>query len=76
MDTYRLDLSWSELDSLKAAVTSAIGDLEKCNDMLDKKLDERLTPELYAQYLEYLANVSRDRANMRSILCKVELSHD
>jgi len=76
MDTYRLDLSWSELDSLKAAVTSAIGDLEKCNNMLDKKLDEPLTPEQYVQYLEYLANVSRDRANMRSILCKVELSHD
>lgn len=76
MDTYRLDLSWSQLDSLKAAVTSAINDLEKCHDMLNSKLDEPLTPELYTQCLEYLNNVSRDKANMRSILYKVELSHD
>lgn len=76
MDTYRLNLSWSELDSLKAAVTSAINDLEKCHDMLNAELDKPLSPELYAQNLEYLANVSRDKANMRSILCKAELSHE
>lgn len=76
MDNYRIDLSWSELDSLKAAMNSTISDLEKCQDMLSAKLDTPLTPELYAQHLEYLANVSRDKANMRSILCKVELSHD
>lgn len=76
MDTYRLDLSWSELDTLKAAMDKAIADLEKCHDMLNSKLDTPLTPELYAEYLGYLANVSRDKANMRSILCKVGLSHD
>lgn len=76
MDTYRLELSWSELDSLKAALNSAIRDLEKCNEMLNLSLDKPLTPELYAQSLGYLANVSRDKANMRSILYKVELSHD
>lgn len=76
MDKYRIDLSWSELDSLKAAMSSTINDLEKCQDMLNAKLDTPLTPELYAQHLGYLANVSRDKANMRSILCKVELSHD
>lgn len=76
MTTYHLNLSWSELDSLKAAVTSAINDLEKCHDMLNSKLDEPLTPELYIQYLEYFNNVSRDKTNMRSILSKVELSHD
>lgn len=76
MDSYHLNLSWSELDSLKAALNSAISDLEKCHDMIDSGLDEPLTPELYAQYLEYLANVSRDKANMRSILCKAEMSHD
>lgn len=76
MDTYRLNLSWSELDSLKAAMISVINDLEKCHDMLNAELDNPLTPELYAQNLEYLANVSRDKANMRSILCKAELSHE
>lgn len=76
MDTYHLDLSFSELDSLKAAMNSTINDLEKCHDMLNAKLDGPLTPELYAQYLEYLANVSRDKANMRSVLSKAELSHE
>lgn len=76
MDTYHLNLSWSELDSLKAAVTFAINDLEKCHDMLNAELDNPLSPELYAQYLEYLANVSRDKANMRSILYKADMSHD
>ena len=76
MDTYHLNLSWSELDSLKAAVNRAIDELEKCNDMLNSKLDEPLPFEQYAQYLEYLDNVSRDKNNMRSILRKIELSHD
>jgi hypothetical protein len=76
MDTYRIDLSWSELDSLRAAMNSTINDLEKCHDMINAKLDSPLTPELYAQYLEYLANISRDKANMRSILSKVDLSYD
>ena len=76
MDTYHLNLSWSELDSLKAAVNRAIDELEKCHDMLNAKLDEPIEPVVYAQYLEYLANVSRDKANMRSILCKADMSHD
>lgn len=76
MDTYRIDLSWSELDTLKAAINVAITDLEKCHDMLNSKLDEPLSPELYAQHLEYLANVSRDKANMRSILLKADMSHE
>lgn len=76
MDTYHLELSWSELDSLKASLIRSIDELEKCNDMLNSKLDEPLPFEQYAQYLEYLANVSRDKANMRSILYKVELSYD
>jgi hypothetical protein len=76
MDTYHLNLSWSELDSLKAAVTLAVNDLEKCHDMLNAELDKPLSPELYARNLEYLANVSRDKANMRSILYKADMSHD
>lgn len=76
MDTYHLELSWSELDSLKASLTRSIDELEKCNDMLNSKLDEPLPFEQYAQYLEYLANVSRDKANMRSILLKADMSHD
>ena len=44
--------------------------------MLNAKLDEPLEPIVYAQYLEYLANVSRDKANMRSILLKADLSHE
>lgn len=76
MDNYRLNLTWSEVDSLKAAVNRAIDELENCNDMLNSKLDEPLEPIAYAQYLEYLANVSRDKANMRSILLKAELSHE
>lgn len=76
MDTYRLNLSWSELDSLKAAANRAIDELDKCHDMLNAKLDEPLEPIVYAQYLEFLANVSRDKANMRSILSKAELSHE
>lgn len=76
MDTYHLNLSWSELDSLKAAANRAIDELDKCHDMLNSKLDEPLEPVAYAQYLEFLANVSRDKANMRSILSKAELSHE
>lgn len=76
MDNYHLNLSWSELDSLRAAMNTTIKDLENCQNMLNAKLDTSLTPELYAEYLGYLANVSRDHANMRSILHKVELSHD
>lgn len=76
MDTYRIDLSWSELDTLKAAINVSITNLEKCHDMLNSKLDEPLSPELYAQHLGYLANVSRDKANMRSILLKADMSHE
>ena len=72
MDTYRLDLSFSELDSLKAAMNTTIKDLDKFHDMLNAKLDKPLEPELYAEYLGYLANVSRDKANMRSILSQAE----
>lgn len=76
MDTYRLNLSWSELDTLKAAMNITISNLDKYHDMLNAELDKPLTPELYAQNLEYLANVSRDKANMLSILSKAELSHE
>lgn len=76
MDTYSLNLSWSELDTLKAAANRAIDELDKCDHMLHAKLDEPLEPIAYAQYLEYLANVSRDKANIRSILCKAEMSHE
>ena len=36
MDTYRIDLSWSELDTLKATMIKTISDLEK----LDMKVDD------------------------------------
>lgn len=76
MDNYHLNLSWSELDSLKAAINITVTDLEKCHDMINAKLDTSLTPEVYAEYLGYLSNVSRDKANMLSILCKADLSHE
>lgn len=76
MDTYHLNLSWSELDSLKAAVNRAIDELEKCDVMLNASLDEPLPPPQYAKTLEYLANISRDKANMQSILLKADLSHE
>lgn len=76
MDNYSLNLTWSEVDSLKAAMVITIKDLEKCHNMLNAELDTPLTPELYAQNLEYLANVSRDKANMQAILSKAELSHE
>ena len=76
MDNYHLNLSWSELDSLKASLNRSIDELEKCNDMLNASLDEPLPPPQYAKTLEYLANISRDKANMRSILLKADLSHD
>lgn len=76
MDNYRLNLSWSELDSLKAAMNITISDLEKCHDMLNASLDEPLPPPQYAKTLEYLANISRDKANMLSILRKADLSHE
>lgn len=76
MDNYQLNLSWSELDSLKAAINITVTDLEKCHDMINAKLDTSLTPEVYAEYLGYLSNVSRDKANMLSILCKADLSHE
>lgn len=76
MDNYHLNLSWPELDSLKAAINITVTDLEKCHDMINAKLDTSLTPEVYAEYLGYLSNVSRDKANMLSILCKADLSHE
>ena len=76
MDTYRLNLSWSELDALKAAMNITISNLDKYQDMLNEKLDTSLTPELYAQYLGYLDNISRDKVSMQSILSKAELSHE
>lgn len=76
MDIYRIDLSWSELDTLKASIVSTMGNLDKCHAMLNSRLDSPLTPEVYAEYLGYLANVSRDKANMSAILCKVGLSHE
>lgn len=76
MDNYHLNLSWSELDSLKAAINITVTDLEKCHDMINAKLDTSLTPEVYAEYLGYLSNVSRDKANMLSILRKADLSHE
>lgn len=76
MDNYQLNLSWSELDSLKAAINITVTDLEKCHDMINAKLDTSLTPEVYAEYLGYLSNVSRDKVNMLSILCKADLSHE
>ena len=59
MDTYRIDLSWPELDTLKATMIKTISDFET-----------------YNLYLEYLPNITKDKNNMRSILSKVELSHD
>lgn len=76
MDTYRLNLSWSELDTLKAAMNITISNLDRYHNMLNEKLDTPLTPELYAQNLEYLSNLSRDKANMLSILLKADLSHE
>lgn len=76
MDTYRLNLSWSELDALKAAMNITISNLDKYHDMFNEKLDTSVTPELYAEYLGCLDNISRDKANMRSILSKAELSHE
>jgi methyl coenzyme M reductase alpha subunit len=72
MDTYQLDLSFSEIDSLKAAMVTTMSDLDKCHDMLNARLDSPLTPELYNQYMEYLSNVTRDKNNMRSILSQAE----
>ena len=78
MDTYHLNLSWSELDSLKAAAQAAINDLEKCHDMVNERLDHPSppSPEDYAKYLGYLDNVSRDKRNLQSVIAKIELSHD
>lgn len=76
MDTYRIDLSWSELDTLKATMIKTISDLEKLHMQLDDVLDNSPDFETYNLYLEYLSNITRDKNNMRSILSKVELSHD
>lgn len=76
MDNYRLNLTWSEVDSLKAAMERAIEDLERCQNMLNDKLDQPLEFKVYAEQLGYLATVSREKANMRSILLKADMSHD
>ena len=76
MDIYRLNLSWTELESLKAAVGRAVDELEKCHESLNAELDSPISSEHYAKGLKYLENVTKSKKNMLSILSKAELSHE
>lgn len=72
MVTYQLDLSFSELDTLKATMIKTIHDLEKLDTQLNEALDNSPDSKTYNLYLGCLSNITRDKNNMRSILSKAE----
>jgi hypothetical protein len=72
MDTYQLNLSFSELDTLKASIGRTILDLEKLDTQLNDVLDNSPDTKTYNLYLGCLSNVTRDKNNMRSILSQAE----
>jgi hypothetical protein len=72
MDTYTLNLSFTEFDTLKATMVISIKNLEKIQNQLQEVLDNPLPPEQYNLYIGSQNNITRDLANMRSILAQVE----
>lgn len=72
MDTYRLNLSFTEFDTLKATMIISIRDLEKIQTKLQDVLDYPLPPEQYNLYLGSQTSITRDLKNMRSILEQIE----
>ena len=72
MDTYTLNLSFTEFDTLKATMIISIRNLEKIQDQLQEVLDNPLSPEQYNLYIGSQTNITRDLSNMRSILAQVE----
>ncbi len=72
MNKYHLELSACELDTLKATMIITIRNLDKLSGELESMLDEDLEFKQYSLYLSSLASVTKDRANMRSILSQIE----
>lgn len=72
MNKYHIELSACELHSLKVSTNMTIKKLERLCDDIESMLDEDIEPKQYSLYLASLATVTKDRANMRSILCQIE----
>jgi hypothetical protein len=72
MDTYHLNLSFTEFDTLKATMIISIRNLEKIQTGLQDLLDHPLPPEQYNLYLGSQTSITRDLKNMRSILEQIE----
>lgn len=72
MDTYHLNLSFTEFDTLKATMVISIRNLEKIQTEIQDVLDHPLSPEQYNLYLGSQTNITRDLKNMRSILEQIE----
>lgn len=72
MDTYKLNLSFTEFDTLKATMVISIRNLEKIQDQLQDVLDNPLPPEQYNLYISSQISITRDLANMRSILAQAD----
>jgi hypothetical protein len=72
MDTYHLNLSFTEFDTLKATLIISIKNLEKIQITLQEVLDQPLAPEQYNLYLGSQTNITRDLKNMQSILYQAE----
>lgn len=72
MDSYTLNLSFTQFDTLKATLVITIRNLEKIQAELQDVLDYPLPPEQYNLYLGSQTNITRDLKNMRSILAQAE----
>ncbi len=77
MTQYNLTFSPSELETIQTLMVITIDRLEsmslETNEVLDSPL---LSIEQYNMYLGCLANITKDMANMRGILSRIELLHD
>ncbi len=75
MTQYNLTLSPSELETIETLMAHTIERLDSMITDTNEVLDGPLTDKEYSLYVRCLANMTRDTANMRSILSRVELFH-
>lgn len=72
MTQYNLTLSPSELETIHSLINHTIDKLEPLVQEVDDILDEPISTDQYNLYLSTLATITKDMANMRSILVQLE----
>lgn len=76
MDTYRIDLSSSELSALRGALSVSIHQVDKLSADFQSQLDDCPDPKDYRILLNMSIDARERLDNMRSILSRVEgLTH-